>query len=195
MILNRTFYQQPTLQVAEQLIGKLLVRTVGEQLLIGKIVETEAYIGENDSACHAAKGLTPRTEVMFGEAGFSYIYLVYGMHFMLNIVTEKTNYPAAVLIRAVEPLSGISIMQNHRNAEMKALCNGPAKLCQAFAINKDLNNWNLTKGHTLWLEEPNTPSKPTVIRTARIGIDYANKKDKDAKWRFCHKNSHFVSRK
>jgi len=195
MILNRNFYQQPTLQVAEQLIGKLLIRTVGKQHLIGKIVETEAYIGENDSACHAAKGLTPRTEVMFGEAGFSYIYLVYGMHFMLNIVTEKSNYPAAVLIRAVEPLKGISTMQSYRNTEIKELCNGPAKLCQAFAINKDLNNWDLTKGQALWLEDSDSQSKNEVIRSTRIGIHYANKKDRDAKWRFCHKNSGFVSRK
>jgi len=195
MILKRNFYQQPTLQVAEQLVGKLLFRTVDGQRLVGKIVETEAYIGENDSACHAAKGLTPRTEVMFGEAGFSYIYLVYGMHYMLNVVTEKSNFPAAVLIRAVEPLKGISIMQNYRNTELKDLSNGPAKLCQAFAINKDLNNWDLTKGEALWLEDPNNQSKSEVICSTRIGIHYANKKDREAKWRFCHKNSRFLSRK
>lgn len=195
MIIKRNFYQQPTLDVAEQLIGKLLVREINGHLLIGSIVETEAYIGKDDSACHAAKGLTPRTKVMFGKAGFSYIYLVYGMHFMLNIVTEKSNFPAAVLIRAVEPLKGITAMQSYRNAELNNLCNGPAKLCQALAINKGLNNWDLTKGQYLWLEDTDKTSKYEVARSTRIGINYANKKDREAKWRFYRKNCRFVSRK
>jgi len=197
MILAQFFYQRNTLQVAEDLIGKIIVRKQGDHLLKGIIVETEAYIGKEDSACHAAKGKTKRTEIMFGEAGYAYVYFVYGMHYMFNIVTEKPAFPAAVLIRAIEPVAGIEKMISNRNVSGKNLTNGPAKLCQALGINKSLNGINLTTGKKLWIEDqPQSAdffkqyfSSPEIGRGSRIGIDYAEPKDRDAKWRFFIKKS------
>src|ERR1700751_5778938 len=128
--LPRSFYQQPTVDVARQLLGKYLVRKHADGLTAGRIVESEAYIGPEDKACHAARGGTPRTEIMFGRAGHAYIYLIYGFHCMLNIVTEKEDFPSAVLIRAVEPLKGIELMQTRRGMEQLIhLASGPGKLC------------------------------------------------------------------
>ena len=108
--LPRSFYEQATVDVAKQLLGKYLVRNDPQGVTVGRIVETEAYIGPHDLACHAAKGRTARTEVMFGPAGHAYVYFVYGVHYMLNLVTEAFNHPAAVLIRALEPTDGIELM-------------------------------------------------------------------------------------
>jgi len=195
MILSRQFFQQSTLCVAEQLIGKELIREHSGIRLVGKIVETEAYIGKNDSACHASKGLTPRTKVMFGEAGRAYVYFVYGMHFMFNIVTEEKGFPAAVLIRGVEPIEGLEKMKQLRNCQLNQLTNGPAKFCQAFAIDKNLNGWDLTLGDVLWLEEALTPTEFSIKHTTRVGIGYADKIDQAKKWRFYMKNNAFISRK
>jgi len=107
----RSFYEQSTVDVARQLLGKYLVRKHPDGTTVGRIVETEAYIGPQDKACHASRGRTPRTEIMFGPAGHAYVYFVYGFHYMLNIVTEGKDFPAAVLIRAVEPLRGIALMK------------------------------------------------------------------------------------
>ncbi|GFP20137.1 DNA-3-methyladenine glycosylase [Candidatus Hakubella thermalkaliphila] len=119
MKLPREFYQRPTLTVAQDLLGKCLIRRTEEGLLVGKIVETEAYIGENDLACHASRGKTPRNEVMFGEAGHAYVYFTYGMFYCLNVVTEKKGFPAAVLIRSVEPMEGIKLMIKNRYDETR----------------------------------------------------------------------------
>ena len=115
--LPRSFYEQPTLDVAKQLLGKYLVRKHPQGVTVGRIVETEAYIGPHDLACHASHGRTPRTEVMFGSAGHAYVYFVYGVHYMLNLVTEAFNHPAAVLIRALEPIDGIELMETRRGTE------------------------------------------------------------------------------
>ena len=128
MILPRDFYQRSTLKVARDLIGARLVRILEGQKLVGWITETEAYISQNDLACHAKAGITPRTQVMFGEAGHAYVYFTYGNHWMLNVVTERVGFPAAVLIRAIQPIQGVDVMMERRNGRDTF---GPGKLCQA----------------------------------------------------------------
>ena len=113
--ISRSFYSRSTLDVASDLLGKVLVHRIGRRKVAGKIVETEAYVGPHDLACHASKGHTPRTAVMFGDAGHAYVYMIYGFHFCLNVVTEPAGYPAAVLIRAVEPLEHVDLMRQLRN--------------------------------------------------------------------------------
>jgi DNA-3-methyladenine glycosylase len=184
-LLSRDFFARPTLTVARELLGQRLVRDIAGQRLSGRIVETEAYIGPQDSANHASKGRTRRTEVMFGPPGHAYIYLIYGMHSMLNVVTEPEGFPAAVLIRALEPLENIEAMLAKRPSVRPAhLANGPGKLCQAFDIDRTLHNWDLTLGQKLWLE-PGEPLPDTAVKTGpRIGIDYARLEDRQAPWRF-----------
>jgi DNA-3-methyladenine glycosylase len=183
-ILDRKFYQRNTLDVARALLGKKLVRRINDHELTGMIVETEAYCGEEDSACHAHRGKTPRNAVMFGEPGHAYVYFTYGMHYMLNLVTEDKNNPCAVLIRAIVPLAGVEEMETRRKRKGLELTNGPAKLCQAFGIDKSLNGWDLTCGKYLWVEQyKNIPDK-SIIATPRIGIDYAQKEHRNALWRF-----------
>jgi DNA-3-methyladenine glycosylase len=183
-ILTRSFFEQDTLMAARELLGKKLVRELDGQRLSGMIIETEAYIGTTDTACHASKGKTPRNAVMFGKAGIAYIYFVYGMHYMLNMVTEAEDNPCAVLIRAIMPLEGKSTMEMRRKRTGKNLTDGPAKVCQAMGIDKALNSWDLTRGEKLWLEEYQVISSDRIRRTPRIGINYAAQKDKDALWRF-----------
>ena len=196
--LDQDFFTQPTLTVARSLLGQRLVREFEGQRLSGLIVETEAYVGPNDSASHASRGRTPRTEVMFGPPGRTYVYLVYGMHYLLNVVTEQEDFPAAVLIRAVAPVEGIEMMQANRRlgnqANASNLTNGPAKLCQALRIDKSLNNWDVTLGQKLWLE-PNDPIPEIGIASGpRIGINYAQLKDRIAPWRFWVEENRFVLR-
>jgi DNA-3-methyladenine glycosylase len=183
-ILDRKFYRRDTLQVARALLGKKLVRQINGLELAGMIVETEAYCGEADSACHAHRGKTPRNAVMFGESGHAYVYFTYGMHYMLNLVTEAAEKPCAVLIRAVVPLDGIEEMETRRKRKGAELTNGPAKLCQALGIDKSLNGWDLTCGKELWVADFRKISPESIITTPRIGIDYAEKEHKDAPWRF-----------
>lgn len=183
-ILIRSFFEQNTLSVARELLGKKLVRRLDGQILSGMIVETEAYIGASDTACHASKGKTPRNTVMFGKAGIAYVYFVYGMHYMLNVVTEAEDNPCAVLIRAIMPLDGCDVMEMRRKRTGKNLTDGPAKVCQAMGIDKSLNSWDLTCGEKLWLEEYQKISSDRIHRTPRIGINYAAQKDKDALRRF-----------
>lgn len=185
--LKRNFYKQPTLNVAKNLLGKYLVHKSGNKILSGKIVETEAYVGPKDLASHASRGRTPRTELMFGEAGHTYIYLIYGMYYCFNIVTENKDYPAAVLIRALEPAEGF-IEKN------KKLINGPGKLCREMKIDKNLNGADLT-GNKIWIEDRGEGvSNSKIIANKRIGIDYAGKY-KDKLWRFYIKNNKFISKK
>ena len=194
-MLSRAFYQKATLDVARKLLGKKLVRKIDGEIYSAMIVETEAYIGENDSACHASKGKTPRTEVMFGEAGRAYIYFVYGMHYMLNIVTENSEFPAAVLIRAAEPLDNKEGMIFNRNGQSKHIANGPALLCQAMQIDKSLNDVDLTLAESLWLEDFQQIEDNEIVSRPRIGIDYAEKSDREALWRFYIRNNPHVSKK
>lgn len=172
--LRRKFFERPTLEVASNLLGKYLVRKVGPSapLIVGQITETEAYIGENDLACHASKGRTPRTEIMYGQAGHAYIYLVYGMHYMFNIVTEEKDFPAAVLIRALKI--------NDK------LINGPGKLSQFMKIDKELNGEDLIESKKLWLANPSSLfelRRTSIKKTPRIGVDYAKEWSKKP-WRF-----------
>src|SRR3989442_13774861 len=143
--LPRSFYSRSTLDVASDLLGKVLVRRLRRREMAGKIVETEAYVGPHDLACHASKGHTPRTAVMFGEPGHAYIYMIYGFHFCLNVVTEPAGYPAAVLIRAVEPLENVELMPRFctKSQNGVARINGPLKLCKAMSIDKTLNGEDL----------------------------------------------------
>lgn len=197
-ILQRNFYLQDTRTVAEKLLGKLLVREVSGTRLSGIIVETEAYRGFDDSASHAHKGPTERCKVMYGQAGHAYIYLTYGIHFMLNFVTEEKFFPAAVLIRAIEPYEGEDVMMKNRSSKDKvAISSGPAKLTKAIAITKDLNGIDITKKDKIWVEEHNSvflSDSGKIERSSRIGIDYALKKDREKKWRFTIKGNKFVSK-
>lgn len=172
MFLKRSFFQKPTVKVAQDLLGCFLVRQVGCKVLRGRIIETEAYVGSNDKASHAARGRTPRTEIMFGGAGCFYIYLIYGMYYCLNVVTEKAGYPAAVLIRGV--------VVGNKDAK---LLNGPGKVCRYFKIDKRLNGNDAVIGKNLWLE-PGKPNKLFKIRSAeRVGVSYAGRWQ-HKKWRF-----------
>jgi DNA-3-methyladenine glycosylase len=195
--LPRSFYARSTLVVARDLLGAELVRTLPDgTILRGRIVETEAYIGPEDSASHAYGGrYTPRTAVMFGPAGFAYVYFTYGMHHMLNVVADEEAFPAAVLIRAIEPLEGIEVMRARRgNRPPRELTNGPGKLCQALAIDRGLNGHDLTAGPPLWIEAGVQIPDTAVARTPRIGIDSANAIDREACWRFIVKGNSWVSR-
>jgi len=190
--LPRSFYEQTTIDVAKQLLGKYLVRRHPEGNVVGRIVETEAYVGPQDLACHASKGRTARTEVMFGPAGHAYVYFIYGFYNMLNLVTEVKGYPAAVLIRAAEPVDGIELMKTRRqNGALRNLASGPGKLCQAFAVDRSLNGADL-RGNVLYLEDRGEPV-PKFRATPRIGVDYAGKW-KAKPYRFLVRDSEFVSK-
>ncbi|SYZ74091.1 putative 3-methyladenine DNA glycosylase [Candidatus Zixiibacteriota bacterium] len=177
--LDRDFYLRPTLDVAKDLIGKFLVFRTPEGILSARLVEVEAYIGEDDPACHAAVGKTNRNEVMFGPGGFSYIYFIYGMYHCLNVVTERESFPSAVLIRGAEPVEGLDIMRRHfPNPEGNRLTDGPGKLCKAFGLSRRENGLDLT-GSKLYLEDRGY--KPVKVeRSRRIGI----KKGVERKWRY-----------
>jgi len=174
VILKRNFYKQDTLNVAKRLLGCFLVRKIGNKIIKGMITETEAYIGEDDLACHASKGRTPRTEVMYGEAGRAYIYMIYGMHHCLNIVTEKKNFPAAVLIRG---LANISEWKTNRREWIKTSdvsnLNGPGKLCKFFKTDRKLNDADITKKDKLWVESGLKIKNSNIKKSKRVGIDYA----------------------
>ena len=188
----RPFYEQSTLVVARQLLGKYLVRKYRQGKTVGRIVETEAYVGPKDLACHASRGRTARTETMFGPAGYAYVYFIYGFYYCLNIVTEEIGHPSAVLIRALEPLEGIDLMKTRRRTEERRnLASGPGKLCQAFAIDKSLNGADLC-GSILYVEDRGEPA-PKISAAPRIGVDYAGKW-KDKPWRFLIRGNEFVSR-
>jgi DNA-3-methyladenine glycosylase len=187
--LPQSFYHRDTKIVAQELLGKLLVRRIDGQTLVGKIVETEAYIGEDDPACHAARGKTKRTAIMYGPPGTAYIYFIYGMYYCLNAVTESEGFPAAVLIRAVEPLEGIEFMQQQRHQSGIAnLCNGPGKLCQAFVLTGAQNGLPLNSEELSIADAPPLPSSQ-IGTSPRIGIS----KGQDHMWRYFVRNNAFVS--
>ena len=169
-ILSRSYFNRPTVQVARSLIGKYLVRVIDGRMLAGKIIEVEAYVGSEDKACHASKGRTRRTDVMFGPAGVAYVYLIYGMYHCLNVVTEREEFPSALLIRAIE-LDG-------------KLIDGPGRLCRAMQIDLSLNRADLTMGESLWFEDRGASVKRgNVGAHPRIGVDYAGVWAKKP-WRF-----------
>ncbi len=193
--LPREFYSRPTVLVARELIGKLLVRFLEGRRLSGRIVEAEAYCGESDSASHSWHGRTPRTEVMYGPPGRAYVYFTYGMHWMLNAVTEPEGQPGAVLIRAVEPVEGIEEIRSIRSGRPdRELASGPARLCAAFRIDGALNGADLVRGRDLRIEAFEDVPERDVASGRRIGIGYAATKDRRAPWRFHLKGSPFVSK-
>jgi DNA-3-methyladenine glycosylase len=180
--LTRDFYEQPTVQVAQQLLGKYLVRVHPHGTTAGMILETEAYVGLEDKASHGSRGPTPRNAMMFGPAGFAYVYVIYGMHHCLNTVTEHEEYPAAVLIRAAQPCEGLELMRaRRRKDEVRLLANGPGNLCQAFGIDRHLNGADLC-GDVLFVEARGF-SPAAIVVTTRIGVEYAGPW-KDMPWRF-----------
>jgi DNA-3-methyladenine glycosylase len=191
--ISRPFYEQPTLAVARELLGKYLVRKHPDGKTVGRIVETEAYIGPRDLACHASRGRTARTEIMFGPAGYAYVYFIYGVYYCLNIVTEEVDHASAVLIRALEPADGIELMKKRRKTEeLRNLVSGPGKLCQAFAIDRALNGADAC-GKVLYIEDRGEPA-PKILARPRVGVDYAGKW-KDKPWRFLIRGNEFVSRR
>jgi DNA-3-methyladenine glycosylase len=158
--LEQPFYAQPAVTLAQALIGKVIVRRTRKKEYHARIVETEAYVGSHDLACHASKGRTNRTEVMFGPAGRAYVYLIYGMYDMFNIVAGEIDDPQAVLIRAAEPIAGWS-----------ADLSGPGKLTRALQITRTDNGVALTSDRLHILDDP--ADRPKIVATPRIGIDYA----------------------
>ncbi|MBM4138818.1 MAG: DNA-3-methyladenine glycosylase [Nitrospira sp.] len=166
----RAFFNRPTLTVARALVGKYLVREHGKGIVVCKIIEVEAYIGEKDKACHASKGRTARTDVMFGPAGFAYVYLIYGMYHCLNVVTEREGFPAAILIRTVE-IDG-------------ELIDGPGCLCRALDVDRSFHRLDLTMGRSLWFEDRGIDvPRGRIGRLPRIGVEYAEEWAKKL-WRF-----------
>lgn len=187
--LDRDFYLQPTLEVARALIGKEFVRKYRRQTLSGRIVEAEAYVGESDPACHACRGKTRRNSVMYERGGLTYVYFVYGMYNMLNFVTEPESRPAAVLIRALEPLEGIKLMQRRRGRSgITDLTSGPGKVCQALGIDVSHSGRDLTDNSWFVLDGGVPPKNIGV--SPRIGI----RDGIDKLWRFYDADSRFVSR-
>jgi DNA-3-methyladenine glycosylase len=182
------FLNGSAVTVAPRLLGCVLERQIGNKTLQVKIVETEAY-DQTDVASHSYNGRTPRTDVMFGPAGYLYVYFTYGMHYCCNVVVGEDGYGAAALIRAVEPLEGAEIMSQNRNGrEGVDMTNGPAKLCQALGIDKAMNGHDLSKA-PLRLIPMDAIEKKNIIQTARIGIS----KGKDIPWRFYVKDNEWVS--
>jgi len=181
-ILPPVFYDHPTLQVARELLGMRLVRILNGVRLAGIITETEAYIGEQDLGCHAKAGRTERTAVMYGPPGHAYVYFTYGMHWMLNAVTEAEAFPAAVLLRAIQPLEGLEIISANRQGRAT---DGPAKLTQALAIQKSFNNCNLCNTSSdLWIEQGNPISDKNVTIGPRMGLYTVPEPWKSKPWRF-----------
>ncbi|MDD5071397.1 MAG: DNA-3-methyladenine glycosylase [Patescibacteria group bacterium] len=206
-ILPKSFYNKNTLQVAQDLLGCFLVRKNprprplprssrrgrGESTLRCKIVEVEAYNGPRDLASHASRGRTKRNSVMFGGPGKIYVYFTYGMHYMLNIVTEEKDYPAAVLIRAIS--CNIKHKTHNKAKNKSLLTNGPAKLTKALGVDKSFNSLPIyVKKYGLWIESRIKDEKPKIVKTKRIGVDYAGRY-KDEKWRFYIRGNEFISKK
>ncbi|WP_231638353.1 DNA-3-methyladenine glycosylase [Rubeoparvulum massiliense] len=175
--LSYDFFNRDARVVAQELLGKELVRKQNKQLLVGRIVETEAYLGPEDKAAHSfGNRRTPRTEVMFGPAGFAYVYFIYGMYYNFNVITNQPGKPEGVLIRALEPLEGIEAMKNNRKITRPNLCNltnGPGKLCQSLAIDKAFYGYDLVAGESLYLRH-GSETEPFIISSgARVNIAYA----------------------
>lgn len=166
-VLGSTFFARPTVQVARSLLGKFLVRKIGKREIALMITETEAYDGFKDKASHAHRGMTERNKIMFGPAGDWYVYLTYGMHWMLNVVTEKKNYPAAVLLRGVKGI------------------NGPARLTKFLRIGKKLNKKKAGRASGLWIEDRNIKiPNSRITRGPRVGIAYAGRVWEKKPYRF-----------
>lgn len=188
MKLDKPFYSRPTLTVARKLLGQVLVRRSPQGHCAGIIVETEAYT-QDDPACHGFRGKTKRNASMFGRPGLGYVYLIYGMHYCFNVVTDREGRGEAVLIRALEPLSGTALMEARRGMQdRKLLCSGPARLCQALDITTREDGIDLLED-SIFILAGRAPEK--LVQTTRVGIN----RGKDLPYRFYIDGNTFVSRK
>ena len=204
MILEKDFFKQGALDLAKDLLGKILVRECDGRILKGKIVETEAYIGEIDKASHAYNGRrTERTEPLFREGGIAYVYYIYGKYFCFNVISGIENKGEGVLIRAIEPLNEFDYLAEKRfnqnydeltKAKEKALTNGPSKLCLAYSIDKSDNYKKLYEKGNLYIEDNYEDNLFEIVESKRIGIDYAEEAI-DFLWRFYIKDNKYVSKK
>ncbi|MDD4169794.1 MAG: DNA-3-methyladenine glycosylase [Desulfotomaculaceae bacterium] len=184
----RSFYAGSTIDVAKELLGSYLIHISPEGTAAGRIVETEAYI-QNDPACHAFRGMTPRNRVMFGPPGHAYVYFIYGMYYCFNVVTAPEGVGEAVLIRALEPVAGVSLMRARRGREkLPELCGGPAKLVQALGITKEHNGAVLTAAPLMICRGEKIED---IVTTTRIGI----REESPLPLRFYLKDSPFISKK
>ena len=165
MILEKEYFSAPATELARDLIGKLLCRRCGDEVIKARITETECYFGEEDTACHAHKGKTERTKPMYEQGGITYVYLCYGIHALLNIVSGERDHPEAVLIRGVEGAIG------------------PGRATKRLRITLSDNALPLCEESGIWIEDDGAV-RPKIKRLARIGIDYASKRDRERKWRF-----------
>ena len=191
-MLSRDFYLRPATELAPLLLGKLLCRDTPEGRLAGRIVEAEAYMGPEDRGAHSFGGKrTERTAVQYGPGGFAYVYLIYGLHCLFNIVAADLEQPQVVLIRALEPVEGVDRMARRRGRETE-LCSGPGKLCTALDITRDLNGADLCAG-PLYLEDAPALPPERIAVSPRINIDYAGEY-RDMPWRFYAADSPYVSK-
>lgn len=191
--LPQAFFERPVTEVAQNLLGQYFCRQTEHGLIVAKIIETEAYHQEKDPACHAYRGKTKRNAVMFTEAGNLYVYFTYGMHYCMNIVCEKPGIAAAVLLRAMEPISGIEIIRKLRDPTVKPrdYMRGPARLCQALAITLEHNGISLVeKNSPVYVIRGEKISKDKIAKTPRIGISQG----KELLWRYYIKDHPLVSR-
>jgi DNA-3-methyladenine glycosylase len=190
-VLTRDFYLRDPAVVARELIGKIMWRETSAGLCAGRIVEVEAYLSARDPACHASRGLTNRNKSMFGPAGHAYVYMIHS-RWCLNAVTEPAGTPSAVLIRAIEPLVGLDLMHQRRQTDIvRDLTRGPARLCEALAIDRTYDAWDLTVGRELWIsvDGNSVDRKFRIGRSGRIGVSSAQRR----LLRFFEMGNRFVS--
>ncbi|WP_436517451.1 DNA-3-methyladenine glycosylase [Ekhidna sp. To15] len=191
--LPRSFYQRTdVVQIAKDLLGKVLVTHVDGVLTAGKIVETEAYCGRGDKACHANNKRTPRTEIMYSDGGTAYVYLCYGIHHLFNVVTNVEGMADAVLIRALEPIQGIDAMNERRNFTKAKLASGPGTLAQAMGIHVKMSGVDLCEDQ-IWIVDNDGEEKLDIQSDTRIGVEYAEE-DALKPWRFLIAGNKFVSK-
>jgi DNA-3-methyladenine glycosylase len=192
--MKRAFFRQDTVELARKLLGTLLVHSTAEGVTAGMIVETEAYVGAIDKACHAWQNRSERTEIMYHDGGYAYVYFIYGMHHCFNVVTGPPGEGNAVLIRALEPVLGIDLMQRRRNTKLlRNLCSGPGKVCEALAITKNEYGMDLCSADApLRLIKYRYIPDKLIATSPRVNVAYAEEAA-DWPWRFFVKSSAFVS--
>jgi len=190
---SHSIFLKPTKTLAKRLLGSDIISNIDGQKTVSRIVETEAYLAKDDPACHAAKGMTKRNEAMFGPAGTTYVYLIYGMYYCFNVVSAAEGIGEAVLIRAAQPLKGLDLMKQRRGtSNLKNLASGPGKLCIAQGINKEHNGLSLSSNSSsirLKINQP--PSNSSIVSTSRIGI----KEGTDLALRFYIKDNEYISKR
>jgi DNA-3-methyladenine glycosylase len=195
MKLNKEFYRRDTLVVAKELLGKTIIHKSDEGVTSGKIVDVEAYIGPHDKGSHSYNwNRTKRTETMYLDGGTIYVYLIYGMYHCFNIVSNQKEMPEAILIRAIEPLTGLDLMEKRRKtSKIKNLCSGPGKLCIAMGFNKSLDGESIVNDN-VYIEDGDVLHTDDIVQSKRINIDYA-KECKEYLWRFTIRHNQYISAK